>query len=379
MKTLLLKNSKVEVGILQECGHLFPVRFFFGKNTIEPMHIAPWVKEDLNGSMPPMLKYLRGDFFCAPFGASDVMPDETRGHGASANDKWDALETTKSSILLRLSKQIMGADLLKEISINDDESVVYQKHTFKGGSGKIPVGHHAMLRIPSRTYLSYSDFIFGGTPPEPVETNPSKGRSLLKYPQQFQAVKGGSQSGADLQQSAETLKKVKDNENKDIDISVYPFAEGHEDLYMIISSHDVPFGWSAASCPNEGWLWFSIKNPGILPNTVIWLSNGGRYYPPFSSRHKNVIGIEETVSFFHLGHKASVESNFLNEQGCRTYIELSHHNDITIPWIFGVVQIPQTFGRVKQIREIKGGIEIEDYNHNKTEAKVNLNFIRGTQ
>ncbi len=42
MKTLLLKNSKVEVGILEECGHLCPVRFFFDEDIIEPLNIAPW-------------------------------------------------------------------------------------------------------------------------------------------------------------------------------------------------------------------------------------------------------------------------------------------------------------------------------------------------
>jgi len=140
MKTLLLKNSNVEVGILEECGHLFPVRFFFGKDIFEPMHIAPWTNEDLDNSIPPILKFLRGDFFCAPFGASDVLPDESRDHGTSANDKWNEIEVNNSSFKLKLLKKISGAELIKEISINENESVVYQKHTFKGGTGKIPVG-----------------------------------------------------------------------------------------------------------------------------------------------------------------------------------------------------------------------------------------------
>ncbi|MCK7528613.1 MAG: hypothetical protein MZV64_69205 [Ignavibacteriales bacterium] len=65
----------------------------------------------------------------------------------------------------------------------------------------------------------------------------------------------------------------------------------------------------------------------------------------FSSRHKNVIGIEETVSFFHLGHKASIENNFLNERGFKTFIELNENKIIEIPYLFGVVRIPQNLGR----------------------------------
>ncbi len=359
MKTLLIKNQSVEVGVLEECGHLFPIRFFFEKEVIEPMHIAPWTNEDLDKSIPPILKYLRGDFFCAPFGASDILKDESRDHGTSANDKWNEIEVTKSSLKLKLSKKISGAELIKEISINENESVVYQKHIFKGGKGKIPVGHHAMLKIPDSCFISFSDFEFAGTPPFIVEPDSSKGRSVLKYPQQFP-----------------NLANVQLSDNKIVDVSIYPFDKNHEDLYMVISKKDIPFGWSAVSCPSKGWLWFAIKDRNILPNTVIWLSNGGRYYSPFSSRHKNVIGIEETASFFHLGHKASIEKNYLNEQGFKTYIELAPDKVLEIPYLFGAVKIPSGFGKVKSITETKDGVEIKDNGHNKVFVKVNLNFIR---
>ena len=359
MRSILLKNSSVEVGLLEDCGHLFPVRFFFDTKVIEPMHIAPWVNEELESSTPKMLKYLRGDFFCAPFGASDLLADETRPHGSSANDKWNDIHIDDSSIKLRLSKNISGAELIKEISIRENETVIYQKHTFVGGEGKIPVGHHAMLRIPSRAFISFSDFDFAGTPPQPIETESNLGRSILKYPQQFSH-----------------LTNIKRFDNAAIDVSIYPFDTNHEDLYMIISRKDIPFGWSAVSCPDEGWLWYSIKNINLLPNTVIWLSNGGRYYPPFSSRHKNVIGVEETASFFHLGHKASAGTNFLNKSGYKTYIELTKAGVTEITYLFGLVQIPNEFGKVKSIKAVRDGIEIVDVNKNVVYSKVNLNHIK---
>lgn len=359
MKIHLLNSSSVEVGVSEECGHLYPVRFFFGDKIIEPMHVAPWQGENLNDSIPPMLKYLRGDFFCAPFGNSDLLADETRGHGSSANDKWNKTDNTQSSIKFKLSKKIMDAEIVKEISIQDDEQVVYQKHIFKGGNGKLPVGYHAMLKVNDVSYLSFSDFEFAGTPPQPVEMDPLLGRSVLKYPQRFS-----------------DLNSVLLNDRKIANISAYPFAKDHEDLFMIITKKDLSIGWSALSCPKEGWLWFSIKNTNVLPNTVIWLSNGGRYYPPFSSRHKNVIGIEETTSYFHLGHKASIEENFLNNEGYRTYIELNPCEEIEIPYLFGLVEIPEYFGKVISIVENQKGIEIKDNNNNAVKAKVNLNFLK---
>jgi len=359
MKTFLLKNSSVKVGVLEECGHLFPVCFFFGKDVIEPMHLAPWTNETLDSSFPPVLKHLSGDFFCAPFGTSDFLEDESRAHGASANDRWNSIQKSNSSVKLKLSKKILGAELIKEVSIQENETVVYQKHTFIGGNGKIPVGHHAMLKIPSKAFISFSDFVFGGTPPEIVEPNPELGRSILKYPQQFSDIMA-----------------VHRFDNKTIDVSTYPFETNHEDLYMVISNNENLFGWSTVCCPNEGWLWYSIRDAKVLPNTVVWLSNGGRYYPPFSSRHKSVIGIEETCSFFHLGHKASLEKNFLNEKGFMTFVELGENEIVEIPYLFGVIKIPSSFGKVESITPVDGGIEITDYDQNKVRSKVNLNFIK---
>lgn len=359
MKIHFLKNPNIEVGVSEESGNLFPVRFFFDDKIIEPMHIAPWSNEELDSSIPPVLKNLKGDFFCAPFGDSDILEEEERAHGSSANEIWDNIKITQSSMVFQLSKKICGAELIKEIAIHDGESVVYQKHTFKGGKGKIPVGHHAMLKVSSKGFLSFSDFIFGGAPSQAVETNSDNGRSILKYPQEFSDITS-----------------IKLSDDKITDASIYPFENNHEDLYMVVSRKDIPFGWSAFSCPNEGWLWFSIKNIETLPNTVIWLSNAGRYYPPFSSRHKNVIGIEETASYFHLGHKASINENELNIKGFKTYIELVEDRKIIIPYIFGVIQIPSSFGKVKTIREIRDGIEITDYNGNKVQTKVEISFIK---
>ncbi len=125
-----------------------------------------------------MLKFLRGDFFCAPFGDSDILEDETRAHGASANDKWNDIQISESSIKLKLSKNISGAEWIKEISIRENESVIYQKHIFIGGKGRIPVGHHLMLKIPNKAFISFSDFEFAGTPPQPIESDNKMGRSV---------------------------------------------------------------------------------------------------------------------------------------------------------------------------------------------------------
>ncbi len=172
-----------------------------------------------------------------------------------------------------------------------------------------------------------------------------------------------------------TYQKLRLNDNSFADLRIYPTFENHEDLLMLISDDTFPFSWSTASCPESGWLWFTLKNPKILSSTILWMSNGGRNYPPFSGRHKNVIGIEEVTSYFHLGHKASIETNELNKLGFKTFIELFPNKNINIPYIFGLTEIPNDFKEVKKIESTKNGINIIDEKGTAIFVKVDMSFL----
>jgi hypothetical protein len=359
MKIYTIQNEKVKVGVTEDCGHLYPVQFFIDEKIIEPLNIVPWSEEKLEDSIPPMLKLLRGDFFCMPFGDSDFLKDENRAHGTTANDKWNLISKDELKLELKLEKKVSGAEITKKVFLVPGHPVIYQEHEIAGGAGKIPVGHHLMLKVPEKIFLSFSNFIFGETSPSPVETDPEMGNSILKYPQKFQ-----------------NLKKVKTKDGKDINLTRYPVFRDHEDLLMLRSNEELLFSWAAASAPRNGWLWFSLKNPKVLNSTILWLSDGGRKYPPFSSRHRKVIGIEEVTSFFHLGHKKSIEENHLNKKGIKTYIELKPDVTHKIRYAFGLVKIPSVFRRVISIEEDKNGIIMTDENRLKVRAEIELNFVK---
>jgi len=354
-----IHNKKVKAGVTEECGHLYPVQFFIGKNIIEPLNVAPWGEEKFeDDSIPPMLRMLRGDFFCAPFGTSDLLEDEKRPHGSTANDKWILTFKDDHNLHLKLNRRVMGADIVKKISLSEDHPVIYQEHEISGGSGKIPVGHHLMLKVAEKIYLSFSDYLFGETPASPVESDPGLGRSVLKYPQRFTH-----------------LSKAKFADDSTVDLSGYPFYQSHEDLLMLKSDETPPFAWSAAAAPKNGWLWFSIKNPRQLKYTVLWFSNGGRKYEPFSGRHRKVIGIEEVTSYFNLGHKASTEKNHLNENGHATCIEFEPGTIHSIRYIFGLVPVHKGFKYVSSVTRAGNEVCIKDDSGNQIYVPVNLDFI----
>jgi hypothetical protein len=321
MKPVLLESGDTTLGIGED-GFLDPI--VFGR--LQPMHSAPWLLET-HTNLPPMLRRLRGDFFCAPFGESDLLPEERRPHGTSANGQWRIVAHTRQHARLELETSIMGATLYKEVFVQN--GVIYQSHRFVGGRGRIPVGHHAMLQTQQPLQLSFSPFVFGATPPTPLEPDPALGHSSLRYPQEFSR-----------------LEAVQNANGSSVDLSFYPHSPRSEDLVQLVSSLASHVAWSAAHNPQANWLWVGFKNPKQLQSTLLWQSNGGRFYPPFSNRHLGVLGIEEVTAYFHLGHRAALENSFL-ERGIATFIDLETNPQIG--YAMTCVAVPEGFGGLDSV------------------------------
>src|SRR5690606_32297807 len=136
---------------------------------------------------PAHLRHLEGDFFCAPF-AGDVSGSDTPAHGWPANGSWREAGRDEAAggvdARFVLEQNVHGAEVEKRIALRDGSPVVYQTHLLRGGSGRIPVAHHAMIRAPQGAALSFSPKAFGATPPTSLEAG-SESRALLAYPQRF--------------------------------------------------------------------------------------------------------------------------------------------------------------------------------------------------
>jgi hypothetical protein len=361
MSDLLIKSDRVQVGVVPEGGHLDHVQFTTAGGTFAPLHVAPWAYEHVPPDVPPMLRVLRGDFFCAPFGDSDVEPDEQRPHGSTANARWELVSRDEMHLELELSRRVLGARVRKRIHVEHGQALVYQEHVLEGGGGEIPIGHHAMLDAPETVYLSFSRWVWGGTMPTPLEPDPQRGRSLLAYPQQFAS-----------------LAHVRLADGRTADASRYPFEERHEDLLMLVADARSPFAWSAVTAPHAGWVWFALKSPSTLRNTVLWMSNGGRSYPPWSNRHTRVLGVEETTSYFHLGHKASTHPNPLQAAGFPTAVRLRPEEPLRVRYAFGLAGVPAEFRHVHSIDPTPGGVTITDVGGQQVFAPANVGFVTGT-
>jgi len=65
-----LASTDVEAFVTEMGGHLGPVTFDRKGRKLQPYSVAPWAEEQTDPSLPPILKALRGDFFCLPFGGN---------------------------------------------------------------------------------------------------------------------------------------------------------------------------------------------------------------------------------------------------------------------------------------------------------------------
>lgn len=318
-----------------------PVTFDRSGRKIQPLSVAPWAEEPLDTDLPAVLRVLRGDFFCLPFGLN-TQPHEQETHpvhGETANAQWE-LESLQSrgnrtSLHTSMTCSIHPARVDKIISLIEGHHAVYCEHVIRGLSGRMPVGHHAMLKFPPGPRsgrISTSPYLEAYTRPHPMELPENRGYSYLEPGQRIQ-----------------TLNEVRAIIGQNTDLTCYPDRRGYEDLFVVISDPDLPFSWSAATFAEQGYIWFSLKNPRLLRQTNFWISNGGRHYPPWNGRHVDVMGIEEVTSYFDFGLHESVEPNDFNRQGYATTLTFEPDQPCRIPYIMAVARIPLGFDIVSRI------------------------------
>ena len=366
-----LTSTVVEAFVTEMGGHLGPITFDRKGRKLQPYSVAPWAEERSEPSLPLIIKALRGDFFCLPFGgnATPFGREKHPVHGETANARWQfrSLETSEGRSCLHLSLQtkVRPGRVDKRIWLVDGQNTVYSQHVVSGMSGPMNLGHHAMLKFPDAPgsgLVSTSRFVYGQVFPQAFELPENRGYSWLKPGAEFKS-----------------LEKVLALNGETADLTRYPARRGFEDLVMLVSDPDVPFAWTAVAFPKERYVWFALKDPRILRETVFWLSNGGRHYPPWNSRHINVMGLEEVTSYFHSGLAESARTNPISKKGFPTCLVLNARKPLAIPYIMGVARIPAGFDRVASIRASQGNqaIVLESASGRQAKSAVDLDFLQG--
>lgn len=309
---------------------------------LAPLHTAPWVNDEPivpDTGTAPTEQALSGDFLCAPFCANDVNGGPI--HGWTANAPWSLADEAAGSASFVLSRDVQGARVTKTLSFREGEPFLYQRHDFIGGTGEMPIGHHAMIRVAGTAALSFSPKQLVFTPPDAPERDPSRGRSLLAYPA----------SGPDLS-------AICFADGRPADLGTYPFAERHEDIVSMAEAGDSPLGWTAAVRDAENDIVLLLRDARTFPCTSLWMSNGGRDYAPWNGRHTRVLGLEDTRSYGTAGHRAGIGPNPMREAGLATAFDLG--TDPVLHYAIGAIPRPAGWTRIAGVTLDGGRLTLTD-------------------
>jgi len=324
-----LSSADVSLSVTRDGGMLAPVEFRLGNRVVSPYSLSPWLPEELDASLPVLLKNLRGDFFCLPFGPqSDGQP-----HGDTANATWNLVSITDGSLVMAIEPTDVGGKVTKRISLEEGHKALYVEHLLAGVEGEWSYGTHPILDLSSlpagSCRLSVSPFRWASVYPE-IFSNPSDGAK--------QFLKAGALFS--------DLTEVPLEDGGTTDLTHYPVRAGSDDLVMMINedaSEEQPFAWSA--CVMDGLVWFALKNPADFPATLFWLSNGGRSAQPWCSNHIGRIGIEEVCSHFCDSVDVS-RKNLLRNLSVPTVRAFTKDQVTSLRFIQGVAAVPEGFGKV---------------------------------
>lgn len=360
-------SRDVEANVTELGGHVGPVTFDRQGRKLQPLSVAPWSGEKLAPDTPAILRVLRGDFFCMPFGGN-AQPHRSESHpvhGEPANKRWafESLNQTggRTELHLSLKTRIRPGRVDKHLSLVDGHPALYSRHVVSGMSGAMPLGHHAMLEFPDEPgsgAISTSRFVLGQVYPEPFEDPAEGGYSILK-------------PGATFRR----LDRVPMITGEKADLSRYPARRGFEDLVQLMADPDLDVAWTAVTFPKERYAWFSLKDPRVLSSTVLWHSNGGRHYAPWNGRHVGVLGLEEVTGYFADGLAASVKKNPHTERGLKTAIRLNPRKPLAVNTIMAAVPVPAGFDRVKRIARKNDGVELTAASGKRVTVPLDVDFL----
>ena len=364
-----LEGGSVKLFLTEQGGQHAPVEFRLANGvSVQPYFLSPWQERKPDLSSIPLLQFLRGDFFCLPFGGNGDAVDghQYQCHGETAAAGWTLAGTRRDgravSFEFTQEGKVLPTRVRKRIEMREGESAIYLTHTVSGVEGRMPYGHHTILKMPEageRMLFSVGHFDLGMTPTSLFSDPANWEYQFLASGEVFEAVEA---IPTRFKQPAQW------------DYSVYPSPVGYTDLFALLKRPAATPAWAAAVYQDAGYLFYSLKNAGELPSTTIWTANSGRYEEPWNGVAR-CFAIEESCSYFADGWKPSIQENELTRRGWSTCGEFHADIPVSIRHIQGVAAIPKGFGKVAQADFRPGEVVFTDERGASATAAVGWEFL----
>jgi hypothetical protein len=260
---------------------------------VEPLATAPWPDDP---TLPGILRKLRGEWPCVPFGTEGKVPlpprwptatgKEVPPHGYASNNHWEIVQEPDRLVATIRYPDSDPIESLTRTLKPDGAGVGLTLQILPRADCQIPIALHPVLRLPETTGAVLLDigphsavWSHPQTPPAdpcPLATDfPSPTLSLMER------ANGGK-----------------------LDLTHLPLAEAAECRVLILNAA----GFAELTHLAEGWRvrldWKAHDFPGLM----LWVSNRGRSQYPWNGRHM-ALGVEPCRAAFDLGTTVSRAAN----------------------------------------------------------------------
>lgn len=294
-------------------GMLAPVTFVLNNGLqVSPMHIAPWADDPGASELPGILRRLRGEWPCVPFGYTvpvAAAPDDWAPllkssepgedvHGFSSNHDWTWELASDGSLALGLDYPATSPVRRVERVVTPDPNgpavdVIFRIHVRE--TCRLPLGLHPVFRLPAE--------------PRAARLEPGRFNHGRTYP----GVVEPSTPFFAIDQRFSDLSSIPLLSGDRFDASQLPFDADVEELLQLNGID----GTCALAVPSSGYRVRLTWQKEHFPSLLLWFSNRGRKMAPWSGRHV-AIGIEPICSSFGLGPATATADNPIARSGTPT-------------------------------------------------------------
>ena len=270
---------------------------------VSPLHVAPWADDPQAASLPGILRALRGDFACVPFGADRALDlagawsalsrpasgEPGPPHGLSSNAVWD-LHDAGLRLTLAYPDDSPIASLERVILPDPAGPAIDMALTLHiRRDCRLPIGLHPVFRLPDSGLLIDAGPRGGMTFPGALEP----GMSRLSPAARFASL-------ADVPLAM----------GGTADLRRLPLAYATEELVQLTDAG----GRATLTWPGEGFRAQLTWDASHFPDLILWISNRGRTAFPWNGRHQ-ALGLEPVCAAFDLGTGISAGPNPLQTAG----------------------------------------------------------------
>lgn len=273
--------------------------------SIQPFAVAPWA-DDTGGeyeALPPLLKRLRGEWACVPYGMPDppaslsdswrpplpLQREDDTFHGYSSNAAWQLASRSDASLDLVLDYP--ASHPVRRVTRRIEGEPGRSRLKFALGietraDTTLPIGLHPTFRLPAEPGLASLTF---------------DGDALVHtYP--IDAEPGVSRLEPDRR--GQLLHRVPCKDGSVADLGRHPLPYATEEL-VIVTGHG---GGATLTNAAEGYAVRLRWDEVAFPSCMLWISNRGRAAYPWNARFQ-ALAIEPVIAPFDLGTDVGRDPN----------------------------------------------------------------------